>query len=291
MAKKFDITLKQLLGDFAPDWIGGFASQLGLPTDVAVDPVDVDLSTVQLAADKAYRLRAPSEGILHFEPQVSHDGELPDRLHLYNAHLYRLYAVPVYSVALLMRPEANASTITGVLSRRHADGREYLRFEYSVIRVWQLSAELLLNGPLGMIPLSFVTNEAAGRLGEFVERTDARLRMQKLPKAKRDLILTSSLILSGLRYNGDEILEAFARIEAMKESTTYQAILQEGREEGREKGHIEARQEDLLDILTERFGRVPKKVRDRILQCQDAERLHAAVRLAVRVATPNDLEL
>ena len=53
MAKPFDATLKQLLDLFAVDWIDWLAPTLGLPAHVEVEPIDVELSTVQFSADNS----------------------------------------------------------------------------------------------------------------------------------------------------------------------------------------------------------------------------------------------
>ena len=83
----------------------------------------------------------------------------------------------------------------------------------------------------------------------------------------------------------------------MKESSTYQAILQEGREEGLrtgiqtgiQTGMIAAEQRSLLDIIRERFGSVPEMVEARIRATDDSAKLQAAIRQSVRVADPNDI--
>lgn len=69
----------------------------------------------------------------------------------------------------------------------------------------------------------------------------------------------------------------------MKESSTYQMILREGR--------AEARQEDLLDILRDQFGTVPPEVEQRILAATDPVLLKAAIRAALHVSTPAELPL
>jgi hypothetical protein len=291
MNKPFDSALKQLLADFAADWVGWLAPRVGLPADVAVEPLDVELSTVQLSADKVFRLLPPAEGVLHIEPQSSWDGTLAERLNLYNALLHDRYGGPVYSVALLLRREANSPALTGTLTRTYPDGREYLRFGYEVVRVWQLPAEPLLAGGIGALPLALLTDEASGRLGELVDRMDARMRAEHVPDVTRVLVHTSGMLLLGLRYDAVEIQNAFVRARGMKESTTYQAILREGRQEGRQEGLIAGRQEDLLDILRERFGVVPPEVEARVRATTDAARLRDALRRAVTMAALADLVL
>ncbi len=88
MNKPFDTTLKDLLNVFAVDWADWLGPRIGLTADLEVEPLDVDLSTVQMSADKAFRLQPPAEGILHIEPQASWDGSFPGRLLRYSALLH-----------------------------------------------------------------------------------------------------------------------------------------------------------------------------------------------------------
>ena len=152
----------------------------------------MDLSTVQLSADKVFRLQPPARGLLHIEPQSSWDGNLPSRLLLYNSLLFERYEEPVFTVAVLLRRQAHSPGITGELVRCHEDGREYLRFRYSVIRVWELSAEELISGRIGAMPLALLTDDAFGSLSEWVNRMDRRLTSEKVPEETRKLLLTSS---------------------------------------------------------------------------------------------------
>ena len=79
MTKPFDTTLKDLLNVFAVDWADWLGPRIGLTADIEIEPLDVDLSTVQMSADKAFRLKPPAEGILPIEPQASWDGGFPSR--------------------------------------------------------------------------------------------------------------------------------------------------------------------------------------------------------------------
>lgn len=184
-----------------PDWVQWIAPLIGLPASVVADPLDPELSTVQPVADKVFRLREPDAGLLHLEPQSSWDGSLPDRILLYNVLLESRYGGPVHSVALLLRRQANTSDLTGSLVRRFADGREYLRFAYSVVRVWELSAESLLAGGLGAAPLALLTDDAAPRLAEVVSRFADRVEREAPAPADASLLLSCAFILLGLRYD------------------------------------------------------------------------------------------
>ena len=68
-------------------------------------------------------------------------------------YLRRRERCPVHSVAILLRPDANATTLTGNLRWARHDGRPYLSFDYDVVRVWTLNADALLAGGLGTAPI------------------------------------------------------------------------------------------------------------------------------------------
>jgi hypothetical protein len=285
MSKPYDTTIKQLLADFAVDWVDWIMPGLGMHAETKVVPFDPELSTVQLAADKVFRLEAPANGILHIEFQTTWGGKLPSRLHTYNTIIHDRYEnEPVYSVAILLRKDAEASSMTGTFVRQYPNGREYLRFDYSVVRVWELSAEELLNGGLGAIPLALLTDEAEGHLQEMVERIDERIKAETDDVPTLRMLMASAFLLLGMRYN-DVVKSAFAGVSDMtlEESSTYQAILQRGR--------VEALRETVLDTLQERFGVVPETAKWEILACQDAARLKVAIRNAARICTLDEFQL
>jgi predicted transposase YdaD len=287
MAGPFDATLKQLVDAFAADWVAHLAPLVGLPPATAVEPLDADLSTVQPAVDKVFRLRPPAAGLLHLEPQSSWDGELPSRLLLYNVLLEHRYGGPVYTVALLLRRDANSPQLTGALSRTFPTGAEYLRFAYTVVRLWELPADRLLAGGLGAAPLALLTDDAAPRLPELVARFSERAEREAPNPGVTNLLLTSGFILLGLRYDKAVIRTLFAGVQRMRESSTYQAILDEGRAEGL----VLARQEDLLTLLQERFGPVSPELETRIRATTDPARLQAALRQVLRINSADELAL
>jgi len=71
----------------------------------------------------------------------------------------------------------------------------------------------------------------------------------------------------------------------MRESSTYQGILQEGRVEGQTQG----RQDDILLILRTRFGVVPPEVENKVRATADPVHLQSVVVRAVQVTKPEEL--
>jgi predicted transposase YdaD len=307
MAGAFDATLKQLLDTCAPDWVAWLAPLVGLPATVGAVALDVELSTVQPAADKVFRLSGPGQGLLHLEPQSSWDGEFANRLLLYNVLMEERYGGPVHTVALLLRHEASAGGLTGTVVRRTWHGDEYLRFVYTIVRVWELEADVLLNGGLGATPLALLTDDAEPRLARVVDRFAERVVREAPTPTDASLLLSCGFILMGLRYDRAVARSLFQGAQRMKESSTYQAILDEGRDEGRNEGLargriegrtegrieglISARQEDVLALLQERFGTVPPEVEARVRATTDESVLQTALRRVLHITAPDQLPL
>lgn len=120
-SKPFDATFKDLIEGAATSW----PTLLGPWPFRSVEVVDADLSTISAAADKILLVHADShDWILHLEIQSGHDSDLPERLHVYNVLMQRRHRVPVRSVVLLLRREANAANLTGELQQQHPDESE-----------------------------------------------------------------------------------------------------------------------------------------------------------------------
>lgn len=287
MAGAFDATLKQLLDACAPDWVSWLAPLVGLPAAVSAEPLDADVSTVQPVADKVFRLRGPASGLLHIEVQSSWDDTFAGRLLLYNVLLEDRYGGPVHTVALLLRREAVSSNLTGEVVRGDAAGREYLRFRYTLVRVWELAADALLAGGLGASPLALLTDDAGPRLPAVVGRFAERAVRESATTADASRLLSCAFILMGLRYDRALARALFTGVQAMRESSTYQAIL----EEGEEIGVLRARRDTLLEQLQERFGAVSPELEAKVRATTDVTKLQAALRQIVRISTPDELTL
>jgi hypothetical protein len=111
MPKQFDAALKQLLDAYPADWAAYLSARLGLPAG-PVEVLDSDLSS-SLQSDKLFGLGPPAAGVVHLEVQSSWEDGVPDRLVRYNVGADGRHGPPVYTVIVLLRPEANASNLTG----------------------------------------------------------------------------------------------------------------------------------------------------------------------------------
>ena len=142
MSKPYDSTLKSLVERYPVDWL----NFCGLPPQGPVSLVDSEISTLTAAADRVIRVDESAPWLANIELQASYDSELAERTHFYSTLLSRRHGLPVQSVIVLLRPEADGLGMTGTWTRSHPRGGSYLHFSYDVIRVWSQSAEELLEG-------------------------------------------------------------------------------------------------------------------------------------------------
>jgi predicted transposase YdaD len=223
--KPFDVTVKELIEEAAaawPEFLGPWPSR-------RVEIVDADVSTVTAAADKVIRVYGDGyDWLLHVEAQSSHELALPERMFEYNTLLRRRHKLLVRSVVLLLRREANASNLTGVLQLQFPDEDvPYVVFRYRVVRLWELPAEKLLTGDLRTLPLAPLTDEAASALPAVIGRIEERLR-QEAPPEEADKLRTATFVLLGLRYSPQVVEQLFRGVTSMEESSTYQYIVAKG---------------------------------------------------------------
>lgn len=229
MAKTFDATLKELVDRFGTDWTGFLCHRLGLPNDTRAEPLDADLSVFSPQADKLFRLSGPTGGILHLELESTWAGEIPDRLLVYNVLAEHRHGGPVYSVVMLLRPEANATAVTGALVRSGETG-EYLRFRYTVVRLWELPSAELIAGPVGVLPLALLTNDAQANLPSLIPQVDDRVTQELGQTAEAEIVRTAFMFLLGLRYDKNELRQLFEGVMQKHESSAYEMLMDMGQE-------------------------------------------------------------
>jgi predicted transposase YdaD len=245
VSKPFDASPKALLEYGPADWpafVGVRAKK--------VEIVNADVSTVTAASDKVLLVES-SQGkqIQHFEFQSGPDTSLPRRLHQYNALLEHRHELPVESIVVLLAAGANLRTINGIYERSlPTESQPYLQFRYRVIRVWELPVETILSAGPSVLPLAPISYVHKGQLSAVIKRMQERLATLS-DHSKVGELWTATKMLMGLRYDKVFTEQLLLGARAMKESVTYQAIVEEGKLE-------EARQ-ILLRLGTDLFNGPP----------------------------------
>jgi predicted transposase YdaD len=260
MSPSYDPTLKTLVEASPADWL----PLLGLLRK-RVTVEDTDLATVVSGAvDKVLRVHAQPEYLLHFDFQSGHDSAmLPPRLKLYNSVLDYRHGRPVLSVAVLLRPEADSPQVTGLIERRFPGEEPIALLRYRVLRVWQLPVESLLAGGVGTLPLAPVSDVGQARVPDVIGRMKERLSQER-PRRAHDL-WTATYILLGLRYSKAFARLLFREVLGMKESVTYQAIVEEG--------HLSGVRQVILRLGQKLFGPIDEATEKTLNAIDDVRKL------------------
>ena len=282
----FDPAMKELFEETPAAW----PWLVGAPArDVEV--IDSDIATITGAADKVLRVRAEPPWIHHVEFQAGADASLPQRGNVYNAILEQRHGLPVRSSFILLSRKANLAVINGKYEC-HLPGhdRPYRVFEYDVFRVWEQPLELFLSGSLSLLPLAPISAMAEVKVEEVIE--EMKRRLEPVPEALAGKLWAATKVLMGLRYEKVLVANLLKGVKGMKESVTYQEIVEEGRVsgevEGIKKGTIAALRKMLLELGQNRFGKTAGvRIKKAIEVIGNPDELE---RLAVRVLNVNSWE-
>jgi predicted transposase YdaD len=275
MSHPYDASTKFLVTEHPADWL----ALCERPAHGEVEALDVDLATVTAAADRVLRIHDDPPWLFHLELQANRDPGLAANLHLWNALLERRYGPPVHSMVVLLRESAEAG-VSGVLERGFSGEHPYLVFRYQVVRVWQIPVETILAGGVGILPLAPLSRVAERDLPVVIEKMNERIAREGKP-GEQGKLWTATYVLMGLRYSSELAAQLLQRIHQMKESVTYQAIVEEGRAEGRAEGRTEGQAEGrirtarefLILIGQKRLGAPDEQVVQTIESLDDLEKL------------------
>ncbi|MDY3562501.1 hypothetical protein R5W23_003967 [Gemmata sp. JC673] len=253
MAKPFDATLNSLIDLRPGDWAGYFAHLTGIPSG-PWDSLDTDLATT-LQADRLFRINGPKPALLHLELEANHRLGVPRELLRYNTLIDHLHDLPVETVLAVLRPKALASDQNGLYTRTGVNGGVIAQFRYRVERVWERDVAYWLRGGIGLAPLALLTDEAGANLESAFDRFNRYLLNSGADATTTTSVLGSSFVLCGLRYEHEQVAEMYRRLGMLLEdSTTYQALIREGRERGLTEGRLETAHSLLIRQGTKKFG-------------------------------------
>ena len=276
MAMTFDATLK----DMGRDSPQGFLAVFDRPPTLPVKLLNVDLSTVTMAADLVVGLGEPLAEIIQLDFQSSAAALKHADLMVYHALLFAHYHVPVHTVVILLRPEAAHANLKGVVRYAPRPGRGSMDFSYEVIRLWERPADELLAADLSVVPLAMLGRLPEGLaledgLTAVAQRVVERL-MNEAPLDRAKKLLTDALLLTGLRVRRDQAARIFRGVRIMQESDTYLMILDEGQEK--------FAREAILLVGEERLGPPEEWVKVQLNNVMDLGHLRRMVRRTAKAA-------
>jgi predicted transposase YdaD len=259
----------------------GWLDWLGLPVEGEVQSIESDVGTVLAEVDKVLRVEAPSPWLAHIELQASHDPDLPLRLLQYHALLLRRHKIRVETVVVLLRPSADDTELTGRFEQPGVIHDVTMSLGYSVVRLWEIPAEELLNGGIGVVGLAPLGMVEPAEVPNVMRRMEERAS-REVPPSRYDELRTATRFLLGLRYDAEQILGWMQGMSWVRESSLWQIAVDEGvekgREEGREEGRIEEARRLVLELGAERLGSPDQAVLNAISRIDDHDTLKRLLR-------------
>ena len=253
MSKPYDATTRLLTQTRPKDWI----AYLGLPPGTAT-VLDADLSTVSLAADRLVRVEGVSPYVLHLEFESGKDtSDVPFRLLQYSVNAKAEFGIAVVSTVFLLHKEADSPQITGDYQEIGPERRAYTTFRYRAVHVWREDAEKLLTGGLSLLPFAPVADVTPAELAQIIRHMEARIDAPLPDDDEAGQFWTAAYVLMRLRYNRAFNAPLLQGVRRMKESVTYQAIVDEGVEQGLERGRLEEAHRLALRAAARRLGPAP----------------------------------
>jgi hypothetical protein len=133
-----------------------------------------------------------------------------------------------------------------------------------VLRAWELTVEQTLTGPLGLVPLTLLTDEAQTDLSAAVARIEQRFRAEADPTTASDLWAITAT-LGGLRVDLLLLRQLLGRLTRMEENTFVQWMNEEGR--------IREARDIILRLGRRRFGEPDAAMVQRLNALQDRAQL------------------
>jgi len=285
MSKPYDATTRKLIEMGPLAWLKFLGVTITDPDQVQV--IDSNLSTVSAEADRVIRIGGLRPWIEHVELQAVRDARLADRVQWYNTLLGYQYAVPVHSVVMLLRPEADGPELTGTFERQHSAAGRYLWFQYNVVRVWQQPVEGILAAGLPVLPLAPVSDVGKMTMPEVLMAVSERL-IKEASLEQAATLWAATHMLMGLRYSEQQVAQVFEGVSAMilgirgiEESSVYQGIIAKGRAaEGRDI---------VLRLGKKKFGEPRPGVQAKIDAIDDLSRLNTLLERILDVSSWDEL--
>ena len=194
---RFDVSAKELIWDDPDHWLERMSIGPRGPTVV----IDSDITALTAAADKVIHVGGVQPYLVNFEVQSSHQPDLVETTWFRQAALFHRHRIPVLTMLVLLRREANSPGLTGQFEIRLPDGLLANQYNYRVVRIWQEDPELYLTSGVSLVPLVPLTNVAEQALPELVQRMADRINAE--PETRAATLWTATYLLMGLRFTDE----------------------------------------------------------------------------------------
>jgi hypothetical protein len=233
---------------------------------------------------QAYTLDGELEFVLiHIEVQAWRRGTFPARMHAYYMMLFLRHRVPVLPIAIFLSPGAG-----GLTEEHHYErvfDRQVVHFTYPAVGLPDMEADdyLLLNSPLACALSALMRVSKQGKAAQKYQSLQ-KIAGSGLDGARKALL--ANIVETYLQLDTSEKTE-FEQLIAKPEAEEVREMISVYEERGIEIGITRGKREILLHLLTTKFGKLPKKVREQVEAIESSEALDA---LSERILTATSLE-
>ncbi|MBV9258610.1 MAG: hypothetical protein JO215_11375 [Ktedonobacteraceae bacterium] len=252
MAKPWDDAMKRLVRENPQHFVGWLLKGAQFK-----DFLSIELKSWTIEADTllCVVLADGKELLLHIEFQSTDDTNMAQRLLEYNVLATREHKKNVYSCVIYLRKANNVPESPLIWTT--PDGYEILRFHFVVIKLWELSAEDIMEmGLIGLLPLIPLTKN-----GKEYTTTE---KMIEAIVVEQPGLLEWAKIFAGLVFKDKADHEWLERKFAMyndiiSESWVIQEAVQKGKLEGLRIGiltFIQSNFPELVDLTKKQIDSV-----------------------------------
>jgi predicted transposase YdaD len=289
--REFDGSLRALAGDYAVDFLAWLVSEDAL--------LERSLDTVLVVQERRtdlllqYSQPPDSQGILHLEFQrvVEKESDIPFRMAEYALRIRSKYGQIPKQFLILIENSPLAREVPSVFIESTA------RVEYQVLRLWELDATEVLNlrrpGLVPLIPLMGTVEQLGERLNSCSELLDSEVESTQ----ERQDLLTLAIFFGALQPRSVAVIESFLRsrqmLNLLEESWLAKELVAKaeakgeakgearGKAEGQVEGEARATRNNLIRLLTRKFGVLPAALTDNLTGITELSSLERLMDIAI----------
>ncbi len=285
---EFDTISKHLIQKYPSDFAG---FTLGREDVEVLAVIDTEQYTVEARqTDSLIRVRMDGEEVLvhnEFQTTDSTNPPMPRRMAGYIGHAIRQHGLPIYSNVIYLRPDAGRRD-PGHYVQEHL-GYE-ITIRYRVIRLIEIEGQPILStGHSGLIPFTPLMKPPEGMASDaWLHQCIHTARTRPVARSYRADYLAGMVALSELVYESEVISGIIFKegiMDLIRESSLFQSLTQQSREESFEQGVRQRAIEDILEVLKIRFDlSETHPLSTRITAIDDLKRLKQLHRAAIQVS-------
>ena len=258
---------------------------------------DQGLQRVDKLIKVAFKDQCQSRFLIHLEIQNQKEVNFENRIYLYNYRIRVCYEENVFSLVVYgdTDPDWQPSKYKEVRRNKNKS-----TFEFATVKLSKLGRRLTVARNKGN-PVAWVIDAhlaAQKTMNNLLERYQLKSEMIRdlfqrgipVEKVSKILCLIDWLMTlpEDLTRRPNTELQAQQKTNTMIPISSFElAVLEQGIEQGFEKGNRKKAQEDVLDVLETRFGEVSDLVREQVQSLTDAIELKRLLRRTVLVSDLN----